>query len=297
MNGYAVTIRALLVLLSFVTFHWSALAGQWTDETGRSVQLDNPPQRIVSLVPSVTETLFALGAQSRIVGVTDYCDYPAEARQKNQIGAYADPNLEAIVAARPDLVFASAEMNRPAFVERIERMGIAVYVINPRSLDEVVAMVRSIAHLIDEPSAGRALADAMQERIDAVQARAQERTHPKTLFTIMTSPLIVAGPGTLSDDLLRMAGGVNVVEAGPSRYPGWGVEGLLAVDPAVIVATPHTQDGSDKALEYFARWPQLQAVQQGRLVSIHSDLVHRAGPRLVDGLEALHDALHPREEE
>ena len=288
MGKLSATILLLLAL------HGMAFASVWTDALGRAVKTDAVPQRIVSLVPSVTETLYALGAGEQLVGVTDYCDYPAEARQKNQIGAYADPNLEAIVAARPDLVFASAEMNSLSFVERIERMGIPVYVISPRSLDEVVEMVRSIGRVVGHEAASQDLAKSMLERIQVVQKRSRHRTQPRVLFSIMVNPLIVAGPGTMSDDLLGIAGGVNVVQPGPSRYPSWGVEGLLATDPDVIIATPHTDDYTISR-EYFERWPQLQAVENGRVVSVHSDLVHRAGPRLVDGLEALHYALHPQE--
>ncbi|UCZ55671.1 cobalamin-binding protein [Desulfurispirillum indicum] len=293
MNGRTVTIRALLVLLCLTTLHWSAVAGQWTDDMGRSVRLDSPPQRIVSLVPSVTEILFAIGADGQLVGVTDFCDYPAEARRKPQMGAYSDPSLEAIVAARPNLVFASAEMHRPGFVERLQRMGIAVYVVNPGTMAEVVASLRGVGRVAGRAAQAEVLATSMEQRIRAVEERAAGKVPPRVLFSVMVNPLVVAGPGTMTDDLLRVAGGINVVPDGPSRYPTWGIEGLLAIDPEVIVATPHTAYSTSH--EYFLAWPQLQAVQQNRIVSIHSDWVHRPGPRLVQGLEALHQALHGKE--
>lgn len=283
-------VSRVLLLFCFVLSHWLAFAGQWVDAVGRSVALDAPPQRIVSLVPSVTEILFALGAGEKLVGVTDYCNYPAEARQRPQIGAYAEPNLEAIIAARPDIIFAAADGNRRSFVERLDALGFTTYVTYPKTLDDVVTLVVTLGEVAGHVDTANALAEDMRQRIERVHQQSIGKSTPRTLITVMLKPLYVAGTGTMADDLLRIAGGVNSVPLDGGSYPTWGIEGLLQNDPEVIIVSPHPADTTPDV--YFQQWPQLQAVQQQRVYSINVDWLHRPSPRVVLGLEALHRALH-----
>ncbi len=284
-------LRAGILALMLAVGAWAAGAAEWTDALGRRVDVPGRPRRIVSLVPSVTEVLFAVGAGDRLVGVTRFCTYPPEARNLPQVGGYADPSLEAIVALSPDLVFGAADSTPPALIRRLEALGIPVYVVYPRSLADTVATIRQVGRVAGVPGGGQAVADHLEATVETVRRAVQGLPRPEVLLCIMVRPLVVAGPGTLGHDLVEAAGGRNVVPPGPSRYPTWGAESLLAADPEVIIVSPHP--GEPFPVRFFGRWPELRAVASGRVVPIESDWLHRPGPRLAQGLRALAEALHP----
>jgi iron complex transport system substrate-binding protein len=282
----------LFLLALNLTFPVRGMTAVWRDALGREVQVAAEPERIVSLVPSVTETVFALGLGDRVVGVTTYCDYPAEALEKPKVGGYADPSLEAVVGLAPDLVFASADSTKPAFVSRLEAVGLAAYVVYPRSLADAAETMRSIGRVAGKPGEGDRLAGALEEAIRRARdaAARASASPPRVLLCVMMRPLVVAGPGTLADDLIRTAGGRNVVPAGPARFPTWGVEAVLREDPDVILVSAHP--GEPDPLEFFRRWPELRAVAGGRVIVLEADWIHRPGPRLVRGLDAVSRALY-----
>ncbi len=284
------TFRALIPALLALWVH-TAGAAVWTDATGRRVEAPDHPRRIVSLVPSVTEVLFALGVEDRVVGVTRFCNYPPRAQAKPKVGGYADPSLEAIAALSPDLVFAAADATKPALVRRLQALGIPVFVVYPRSLEGTVEMIRQVGRAADAPDAGERLAGELEATIAEVRSRVAGLPRPRVLLCIMVRPLVVAGPDTLGHDLIETAGGRNVVPPGPARYPTWGPESLLGADPDVIVVSPHP--GDPAPARFFERWPELKAVASGRVVQIPSDWIHRPGPRLSRGLRALARVLHP----
>lgn len=252
---------------------------------GRPVEVSAQPQRIVSLVPSVTEILYELGVAERLVGVTRYCTYPPQATTKAQVGDYGDPNLEAIAALEPDLVILAADAANPALLARIEALAIPVYIIYPKGVQEAIAAIRQIGQVVGAAEAGEAAAQRLQEAIEGVRGAAAGPVRPRVVFCVMPQPLVVAGPGTLIDDLIQLAGGINVVPAGPSRYPTWGKESLLAADPDVIVVSSHPGKGDPALL--FKGWPELRAVKNRHVVTVEPDWVSRPGPRLALGAEAL----------
>lgn len=282
--------RAFILLLVFFSFHSTASGRQWTDAVGRIVDVPQNPQRIVSLVPSITEMIYAYGLGDRIVGVTRFCDYPTDARQKPLVGDYSNPILERVLALEPDLVLASADMNRPAFIDKLDELGIPAYVVYPRSLSETVATLRSIALLLGAPEAGETLAKALQQKIVEVRQHATGKKPVSVMVCVMLHPLMVAGPHTLADDLVRTAGGRNIVPERGGRFPTWGPESLLAADPDVIIVSSHLNESD--SVGYFRKWPELKAVQNHRVVVINPDLILRPGPRLGEGLSALSEALY-----
>ncbi|MCW9050548.1 MAG: cobalamin-binding protein [Deltaproteobacteria bacterium] len=267
------------------------LATEFHDALGRKLTLPHTPQRILSLVPAVTEILFALGLDNEIVAVTDYCDYPAAAQKLPKVGEYADPGLENILLFKPDLVFAAADMNRPTLVRRLETLNIPVYVVYPHTVNAALKTIRSIGDITGEPSKAQRLAASIEMRIDRIQQQLSGRKRPGVLEAVMLQPLTVAGPETFGDDIMRIAGGLNVVPTGPSRYPTWNSEALLTIDPEVIIVS--TYPGQPDPEQFFARWPLLQAVKNQRIVHIEADWIHRPGPRIILGIEALAKALHP----
>lgn len=283
-------IACALLLLTGCLWAGSPQAASWTDAVQRKVELPSAPQRIVSLAPGVTETLFALGLEPQIVGVTRFCDYPQQARSKPQVGDYTNPNLEAILLQRPDLVFLSADAATPALLAKMENLGLPVYVVYPNDLNATLQMLRAIGEVTGKAAAGEKLARNLTDTLTKVQAAVKGRKRPKVLFCVMVQPLTVAGPATMVGDLIKAAGGENVVPDGTVRYPTWNYEALLVADPDLIIVSPHP--GTPNPVDLFTSWTELSAVRNRRIISVEPDQVHRPGPRLPLGLTALAEAFH-----
>ena len=268
-----------------------AVASNFTDAVNRQVSIPSMPQRIVSLVPSVTEILFELGLEKRIVAVTDFCTYPKATLNLPKVGGYADPSLESILLHQPDLVIAAADMNRPALIRRLEIMKIPVYVVHPQTVATTLTTIENIGRITRVANRGKLLADSIKARIKKIQAQVIKLKPKTTLECVMLQPLTVAGPDTFIDDIIAIAGGINVVPKGPSRYPTWNTEALLTVNPEAIIVS--TYPGQPLPKYFFNNWPQLQAVRNQQIIEINADWIHRPGPRMILGLEALAKALHP----
>jgi iron complex transport system substrate-binding protein len=278
-----------------------------TDSTGRAMTLPAPPRRIVSLVPSVSETLFAIGAHDVLVGVTDFCDYPPGARLKPSVGGMLAPNLETIAGLRPDLVVATTGGNRQETVDQLSRMGIAIYLVNPTTLDDVMLMLGRLAELTGRTEAGGALTAALRSRVDGVAARVAALRPPRVLYVLWADPLIVPGRGALVSELIRLAGGDSISAGLPQDYPRYSIEAAVVRAPEVIllarhgaVQGPHSRElrgqGAAEPPVSRAMWERLStlpAVRAGRLHAVDGDLVHRYGPRVVEGLELLARLIHP----
>lgn len=284
-------MRYLLILFLFMLCTAPLSAATFTDAVGREVVLNEPPRRIISLVPSVTEILFALGAEEQLVAVTDACTYPEAATSLPNVGQYADPSLEQILLQRPDLVFASADMNRPDQVKRLESLNIPVFVVYPSTVQETLETIRAIGQVTGHSDAAKALVDDFSRRLRHIEQQLAERPKVSALVCVMLQPLVVAGPDTIVGDILRYAGGVNPVPAGNNNYPTWNMEALLRIDPEVIIVSAHP--GQPAPAVVFDQWPQLRAVREQRIIETIADWIHRPGPRMILGIEALAQALHP----
>ncbi len=286
MKKTALTLTLLLLCLSTQLF-----AADFTDAVNRKISLPHPPQRIVSLVPSVTEILFELGLEKNIVAVTDFCNYPEAALKLPKVGGYADPSLESILLHKPDLIIASADINRPALIRRLELMHIPVYVIYPQTVAETLKTILNISRITGTEQKARHLVGSIQTRIQKIQRQIAKLKPQTTLECVMLQPLTVAGPDTFIADIIEISGGHNVVPKGPSRYPTWNSEALLTVNPEAIIVS--TYPGQPAPKHFFDRWPQLQAVRNQRIIQLEADWIHRPGPRMILGIEALAKALHP----
>lgn len=264
------------------------------DMLGRELTLPGPPRRIVSLVPSVTETLYALGAEDLLVGVTTFCDFPPAAREKPKVGGIVNPSLEAIAALRPDLVLATTEGNRESTVQEVGGLGIPVYVVSPKSLAGVLESIERLGRLVGREEAARRLVADLRRRADAVLERVGSRPRPSVLYLVWADPVIVPGRDTLVADLVRLAGGTSVSAEEAIDWPRLSLEQVVGRAPEVILVATHSRPHVDEALR---SWRQqkilLPALKSGRVHAIDGDLLHRPGPRVVDGLEALVRALHP----
>ena len=270
-----------------------------TDGTGRSVTLAAPAQRIVTLAPSNTEILFAIGAGSLLVGRDDYSDYPAEAVNITSIGnLYPNTNAEAVVALQPDLVLAGG-ITSDDDVKALSALGLTVYKAhNAKNLEDIYADILALGQLTGHESESGQLVDDFRARVEAVTAKTDSASaKPAVLYEIdATEPSKpwTAGPGSFIDLLITMAGGENVGAVGNSDYFQLSLEQLVAQDPAVIVLGSATYGGQTPELVAGrVGWENIQAVKDGAVYVFDDNLVSRPGPRVVIGLETLAKLIHP----
>ncbi|BDG59104.1 ABC transporter substrate-binding protein [Caldinitratiruptor microaerophilus] len=265
------------------------------DDAGRTVTIRSRPERILSLAPSNTEILFAVGAGDRVVGRTDYCDYPPEAQKVPSVGGIVDPNVEKMVSLKPDVVFMIGG-SEPLRQKLEGDLGMTAVVLDPKTLDEVYAKIRLVGRIVDKTAEAEQVVARMQERVAAIEARVRDippSERPTVFYEVWPDPLMTAGPGSFIDDLIRRAGGVNVAADAGQPWAQYSLEAVIKHDPAVIL-TPSAESG--KALKDRARpgWEKIRAVREGRVYVLpDQNVVSRPGPRLVDGLEQIARLLHP----
>ena len=248
--------------------------------------------RIVSLAPNLTEILFALGLQDRVVGVTDYCDHPPEVREKTSIGGYVNPNLEAILALEPDLAVATPNIGNREAVLRLQELGVEFLIVDTPDLASLYAGIREIAARAGVPERGEALAGEMAAAAESIRARLAPLPRVRALFVFAHDPLIVAGPGTFFDEMLRLAGGENLASGDTGRFPHYSLERVVLEGPDVIVETVMAA-GGEPDVAFWERWPTIPAVRDGRVCTPPPDPMLRPGPRVPEGLRLLAECLHP----
>lgn len=253
---------------------------EFTDEIGRLVRVRTDPARIVSLAPSVTETLFALGLGDRIVGVTSYCDYPPEARTKESVGDTLRPSIERIIALKPDLVIVSTASQLEQAVGRLDQLGIPAYVSSPRDLDSMLTSFERLGEIAGIPERALEVTAELRKRIEAVRLRVEGRDRPRVLVMLGSEPLITAGGTSFINDLIERAGGRSISADEKAEYPQFSLESAVARQPEVIFL----QAGEG---ELPSRLKQTPAGVAGRVYRLDDALLLRPGPRIVDGLEQM----------
>jgi iron complex transport system substrate-binding protein len=287
--------RALLpCLLWLLVAAASAQGATVVDMLGRSVSITAGPLRVVSLAPSLTEIVFALGRGDWLVGVTDFCDYPPEARSKPKIGGSMTPDLERVVRLRPDLVLATAEGNPRDTVAQLTRLRIPVFAVKPDGYAGVLASMEAVGRAVQAEAAATTLVRDIQRRMAAVASAVAGQPHPRVLYLVWTDPLIAAGPLTYIHDLIEMAGGANVVRERSVPYPRLGWEAVVRAAPEVILVASHGQGSDHRPVgQAWKEWQSVPAVRTGRVLAVPGDTIHRPGPRVVEGVERLARAIHP----
>jgi iron complex transport system substrate-binding protein len=269
-----------------------------TDGLGRKVTLAAPPKRIISLAPSNTEILFAVGAGAQVVGRDDLSDYPAEVKSLPSVGGnMGNLNLEQITKLQPDLVLA-AEINSPEQVKSMENLKLTVfYLNNPKDLNGLYINLDTVAKLTGHEEQARTLDASLRQRVTAVQNTLQNATsRPKVYYEIDgtdASKPWTAGPGTFIDQLLQRAGAQNVGDSLSGGYAQISLEELLVQNPDVILLGDAAYGTTVEQVGKRPGWEAINAVKNGRILTFDDNLVSRPGPRLVDGLETLAKLLHP----
>jgi iron complex transport system substrate-binding protein len=266
------------------------------DEMGRAVRIPHSVRRIVSLAPSVTETLFAVGVGDRLVGDTDFCDYPPEAKKKAHIGGPISPNIEAIAALHPDLVVATREINRQESVYSLERLGMPVYVTDPQSVEQVLTSTERLGELLGASETARLLTANVRRRLGELDHRLAGLPSKNVLMVVWLDPLISVGRNTFMDDALRHAGAHSVIDS-PQSWPTIDLEQVVRLQPQYLIISNDNKQQVQRELAEFQRrpaWRQLDAVRNRRFIVL-SDALSHPSPRLVDGIEQLARALYPSE--
>jgi len=264
-----------------------------TDQTGRRVNVPDNPRRLVSIAPSVTETVFALGLGDRLVGDTDYCDYPPQARTLPRVGAVLNPNLEKIVALKPDLVLGTDEANRRETADQLERLGIPLYGVTAHTVDGTIQSVENLGHVLNWDQPTQKLVARLRARVAAVDKQVQGQPPLKVLFVVWYRPLITTGNQTFISNVIRRAGGVSISDDMKIEWPHMGLEEVLARPPEVILL-PQTEAFAP-ALDEFQKlpgWRDLAAVKNHRIYFVSEAIMHPS-PRLIDALEEVANILHP----
>jgi len=264
------------------------------DQLGRRLEVPADPRRVVALAESVTEIVFAVGRGERLVGTTRFADHPPEALRIPRVGTYIQLDIERIAALRPELCIGTRDGNPRAAVERLEALGIPVYVTHPMGLSAMLASIREIGRLLNAEGRAEELAGDLERRIARVAARAQAQgRRPRVFFQIGVDPVVSAGRGTFLHELIETAGGENA--AGEAEgYPQYGAEHLVRLAPEVVVITTMTQGADFEAVRRaWGRFPNIPAVRDGRVHVVDAAVFNRPAPRLVDGLETLARLVHP----
>jgi iron complex transport system substrate-binding protein len=279
-----------LVLSSCATRRAPAGQRQVTDGTGRILSLGNV-HRVVSLAPSSTEILFALGAGERIVGLDRYSDWPPETKRIDHVGDDIAPSLERIVAMKPDVVFTATSANSESTTASLERLGVPVFVSRVSTLEDVYRDIQQIGLAVDRAGEAARLVGVMRARIAAVSGRVRGEPPVPAAVIVWSEPLTIAGNRSHVAELLAAAGGTNIADDTPQPFPTYSLERLVERAPRVLVVGSHSDVTPPMApLEALTSVP---AVRDHRIVPLDGDLLFRPGPRLPDGVEALGRALHP----
>lgn len=250
------------------------------------------PRRIISLAPSVTETVFALGFGNRLVGVTTYCDFPAEAQKLPKIGGFMNPSLEVIVAQRPDLVLGASSATDPVKAREMERLGLNVTLISLASVSDILSSIKSIARLLGNPAAGENLVRNITRHFEKVKKRVAAAPRRSTLLAVGLRPLVAVGGKNFIDELITLAGGENI--AGNAAQPWLNLpdEYVVARAPQVIIEAGLGSDRRESA-KHWADLKSIPAVKEQRVYTYPSDKILRPGPRIGEGLEEIARLVHP----
>ncbi len=266
------------------------------DDLDREVRIEKVPERIISVSPACTEILFALGLGDKVVGVTQYCDYPEEAKSKTKIGTFTTPNLEAIVASNPDLVLVTGGVQRE-LISRMEEMGLTLYAVNAPTFQRAVEDIRKIGEITGTSPRAEEIARDMESRAEQIKSRVKQRREsgepaPRVFYEIFYENNVwTAGSGSIISNLIMLAGGINIADVEPNDYYEFSVERLISENPNVyFVGSGSMSNPGD--ITKRPGWDRMDAVKNGKVYVINEDLVYRTGPRLIEGLEAIYECMY-----
>jgi iron complex transport system substrate-binding protein len=269
-----------------------------TDQTGREIRIEKIPERIVSLAPGNTEIVYALGLEEKLVGVTEFCDYPEAAKDKPKIGGFSTVDIERVVESQPDLILA-ASIHKEEVIPRLEGLGLTVIALAPKTVDEVLDAIALASESAGEQEEAAQLIDRLGNRVKAITDKTEGLTQdekPRVFYVIWHDPLMTIGSETRIHQLIESAGGTNIAQGLSEEYPTMSLEAVIVTNPQIIIAGSGMGEGASLPYEFALTEERLSGVDarvNSRIYEIDTDLVGRTGPRIVDGLEQLAIMIHP----
>lgn len=265
----------------------------FVDDLDRKLYLAKSPKRIVSLAPSITEILFAIGLDEEIVGVTDFCNFPPAALTKPKV-AYSQPNLEVLVALEPQLVLAPPTFLRADLLAKLEQLKIPTFIIESQTVEAIFGHIQLLGRMVGRAPEANAFAADLRKQVMALTKKVEGRPRPTLLYVLNSEPLITVGPGSFIHHLIELAGGRNAAERANAPYPRLTMEEVLTQNPDILLFPIGEYEGIPQAeQDRWKRWETLRAVQDEKLLQVQADLLNRPGPRVLDGLRHLISLLHP----
>ncbi len=286
-GGFFVDMKKILLIISLFlasTFFYCACFAE------------TPKPRYISLAPSTTEILFALGLDSEIVGVSSYCNYPKEAKTKESMGEFSHPNFEKILFLKPDYIFCTG-LEQAQIITELRRLGLKVYVADPKNLQELLNSIRDIGKITNKLNEAESLVKNMEEQIEEIASKVKlipEDKKPKVFIEIWHGPLTTAGEGSFVDELVILAGGINIAHGTKRAYSIFSPEEVIKRNPDCIILTYMEQEKPARLMEKRFGWDEIKAVKAQRIYNdINPDLLLRPGPRVVLGLKEIYKRLYP----
>jgi len=292
----------LLLILFIFTASTSLLAQDfpihYTDELGREITIEKEVERIITLAPGITEVIYALGLENKLIAVSSACDYPAEALEKDDVGRIDEPNIEKIVSLEPDLVIAES-VTKVESLKRLTELGIKNIGFKPTSINDTINMIEDVAYLTSAEKAGTELISKMkneyQQLKELVSNKLKNNERKKVFYEVWSDPLYTAGKGTFIDSLIYDAGGYNIGREAEGSWPTFSLESLIAADPEVYISSAHSTPNGLTLEELREReiFREISAFKNDHLYLVDQDLVNRPSPRIIEGYKEFIKAIFP----
>jgi len=288
------SLLSALVITLLLSISVEGKESFFADEMGRTVKISYPPMRIISLAPSITEILFALGLNEEIEAVTDFCDYPEAVSKRPRVGGFINPNIEKIVSLKPDLIIAIRDGNRMGTIDRLNELAFPVYVVDPKSFDGVITTLQNIGDIVGRQENSKNIVNEIKAKREKTAILTRSLPRPKVFFQIGYLPMITVGKGSLADELIRLAGGRSISENESLNYPPYNIEIVLQKAPQIIImSSMESKRDYSSLIKMWQNWKSIPAVKRNAIHIVDSNIVDRPTPRIVGGLEAMLRIIHP----
>lgn len=295
---FSILIISLIGILFFTGVSAAEYPLEYTDDLNRKIIIEDEVERIISLAPGITEMIYALGLEDRLIAVSSACDYPAAAEEKQSVGRTDEPNIEKIVSLDPDLVIAES-LTKIEVLKRLDELGIKNIGFKPESINDTIKMIESIAYLTSSAEAGEEIVSEMrneyQKLKNKVDQRLKEEERPRVFYALWQDPLYTAGKDTFIDSLIFEAGGYNIGREAEGSWPIYSRESLIAADPEVYISAAHSgkNEISQEQIKSQKVFREISAFKNDRIYLVNPDLVNRPSPRIIEGLKEFIRAVHP----
>jgi iron complex transport system substrate-binding protein len=275
----------VIIFLSLI--YLNAFAYTIKDDTNEFFDITRKPLRIISLAPSITEILFSLGLEKNIVGVTSFCDFPEKAKSITKIGGFTNPNIEKIIELSPDLIIGTTDGNSKNAIYNLRQNKLTVFVVGLSKISDITRTIDLIGKITHKKNEAINLANNIKNELNTIKNKLKNEPKPKIFYALSLSPLVTLSKGSYIDELIAIAGGVNIVKNSYTRYPRYSLEKIIEATPDIILIS-----SDDKMKdEYIIKFQEI--FKENKVKIINSDLISRPGPRIIEGLKILAKIFHP----